>query len=78
MASNKQMAETYEYIVYELDGITYIPDYKTFLPFVLLSEKIIRQEIKDSSKGSSYFHHINMPNQWGMKPRTVINNHVFY
>jgi len=45
---------------------------------VILSEKIIRQEIKDSSKGSSYFHHINMPNQWGMKPRTVINNHVFY
>jgi spore germination cell wall hydrolase CwlJ-like protein len=56
----------------------HVPDYKTLKPFVLLSQKIIRQEIKDSSKGSSYFHHIKMPNQWGMKPRTVINNHVFY
>lgn len=56
----------------------YIPPYSQLKPFVLLSEKIIKQEIKDSSKGASYFHNVSMPNQWGMKPRAVINNHVFY
>lgn len=26
---NKQMKETYEYVVYVLNGITYLPDYKS-------------------------------------------------
>jgi N-acetylmuramoyl-L-alanine amidase len=72
-------SETYKKNQFEWTQKTkYVPDYKTLKPFVLLSEKIIRQEIRDSSKGSRYFHHVSMPNQWGMKPRTVINNHVFY
>lgn len=55
-----------------------IPSYDTLKPFIELSQKIIKQEIKDTSKGASYFHHIDLNNQWGMKPRTIINNHIFY
>lgn len=56
----------------------HVPAYDTLKPFIELSQKIIKQEIKDSSKGASYFHHIKLDNQWGMKPRTIINNHIFY
>ena len=56
----------------------YIPPYKTLKPFIELSQKIIKQEVKDSSNGAMYFHNVSLHNQWGMKPRTVINNHVFY
>lgn len=56
----------------------YIPSHDTLKPFIELSQKIIKQEIKDPSKGASYFHHIKLDNQWGMKPRTIINNHIFY
>ena len=55
-----------------------VPPYDTLKPFIELSRKIIKQEIRDSSKGASYFHHIKLDNQWGMKPRAIINNHIFY
>lgn len=71
--------ETYKKDQFEwVKKIKYVPDYKTLKPFIELSQKIIKHEIKDSSKGASHFHHVNMNNQWGMKPRIIINNHIFY
>jgi spore germination cell wall hydrolase CwlJ-like protein len=72
-------SETYRAAQFEWTKKTkHVPDYKTLKPFVILSEKIIRQQIKDSSKGASYFHSTALPNQWGMKPKVIIKNHVFY
>jgi len=47
-------------------------------PYVILSAKILNHEIRDGSRGAEFFHNINMPNPWGMKPKITINNHVFY
>jgi hypothetical protein len=47
-------------------------------PYIDLSNKILNQQVKDYSHGATHFHSVELPNQWGMKPRTVIKNHVFY
>jgi spore germination cell wall hydrolase CwlJ-like protein len=43
-----------------------------------IAYQILKLKAKDTSKGASHFHSIALNNQWGMKPRVIINNHVFY
>ena len=43
-----------------------------------IAYQIIHLKAKDTSKGATNFHNIALNNQWGMKPRVIINNHVFY
>jgi N-acetylmuramoyl-L-alanine amidase len=55
-----------------------IPTYSQLQPYVILSKKIMSNQLKDPSRGATHFHNVSLSNQWNMKPRTVINNHVFY
>jgi len=43
-----------------------------------LAYEIINLKARDYSKGATNFHNVALNNQWGMKPRVIINNHVFY
>ena len=43
-----------------------------------IAYQILNLKAKDYSKGATNFHHIALNNQWGMKPRVIIKNHVFY
>ena len=43
-----------------------------------IAYEIIYLKARDTSKGASHFHNVALNNQWGMKPRVIINNHVFY
>jgi hypothetical protein len=47
-------------------------------PYLDLAEKILNKKIKDTSKGSTHFHSVALPNQWGKPIKVVINNHIFY
>ena len=55
-----------------------VPSYSQLKPYVILSQKIMSNKLKDPSRGATHFHNVSLSNQWKMKPRTVINNHVFY
>jgi spore germination cell wall hydrolase CwlJ-like protein len=43
-----------------------------------IAYEILHLKARDYSKGATNFHSIALNNQWGMKPRVIINNHVFY
>jgi N-acetylmuramoyl-L-alanine amidase len=70
--------ETYKPYQFEWTKNPNVPKYEQLKPYIELSMKIINQNIKDHSRGATHFHHVSLPNQWGMKPRVVINNHIFY
>lgn len=55
-----------------------VPSYSQLKPYVILSQKIMSMRLKDTSRGATHFHNVSLSNQWNMKPRTIINNHVFY
>lgn len=70
--------ETYKPYQFEWTKKPIVPKYEQLKPYIELSMKIINQNIKDQSRGATHFHHVSLPNQWGMKPRVVISNHIFY
>lgn len=70
--------ETYKPYQFEWTKKPNVPKHDELKPYIELSMKIINQHVKDYSRGATNFHHISLPNQWGMKPRVVINNHIFY
>ena len=70
--------ETYRPYQFEWTRKPNMPKHDELKTYIELSMKIINQHIKDYSRGATNFHHISVPNQWGMKPRVVINNHIFY
>ena len=43
-----------------------------------IAYEILHLKARDYSKGATNFHSIALNNQWGMKTRVIINNHVFY
>lgn len=70
--------ETYRPYQFEWTRKPNVLKYEQLKPYIELSMKIINQHVKDHSRGATHFHHVSLPNQWGMKPRVVISNHIFY
>jgi N-acetylmuramoyl-L-alanine amidase len=71
--------ETYRPYQFEWTSKAFkVPTMQQLQPYIDLSNKILNQQVKDYSHGATHFHSVELPNQWGMKPRTVIKNHVFY
>jgi spore germination cell wall hydrolase CwlJ-like protein len=53
-------------------------DMQHLRPYLDLAQKILNRKVKDTSRGSTHFHSIALPNQWGKPIKVVINNHIFY
>jgi spore germination cell wall hydrolase CwlJ-like protein len=75
---NKVCLEVYR--PYQFEWTTKPKDYdmQKLRPYLDLAEKILNKKIKDTSKGSTHFHSVALPNQWGKPIKVVINNHIFY
>jgi spore germination cell wall hydrolase CwlJ-like protein len=54
------------------------PTYTQLQPYVALASEIVYHKREDTSMGATHFHNFTVNPKWNMKPRVIIQNHIFY
>jgi spore germination cell wall hydrolase CwlJ-like protein len=54
------------------------PSYIELQPYIILASEIVYHKRKDTSMGATHFHNFTVNPKWNMKPRVIIQNHIFY